>query len=66
MDDIYAKLRERDPSLKWEKPGAVFRSYVQRQLEGPDFIIRVGFARYGLRDRDSLVAVMTEGEGKSS
>jgi hypothetical protein len=48
-NQIYQKLRERDPSVHWTNPAPVFRSYLQRQQEGPDQVIRVGRGLYGLR-----------------
>ncbi len=49
VKEIYRAMCEMDPGLKWNNPAPVFRSYIRRQGEGPEQVIRTGRGLYGLK-----------------
>jgi len=67
VKQIYEKLRERDSSLRWRNPAPVFRSYLRRQSEGPDQVIRTSRGLYGFRRwaEGGLPSEVNEGEAIS-
>jgi len=48
ISQIYQALRAQDPSLNWRDPPPVFRSYLRRQAEGPNKVVRMARGLYGL------------------